>query len=315
MISLHERGSTLISVRSGWQDAQKMLQIKEEEKRETERFHIFLQMFWCLCLKHVWNSLEIASSCQDRNVKSEGRRERPGRCWKPCSSRNKLCVRHLCACCFLGYGHGSVIGDFSFFVQERQYQTPSGVSILKESRSLWKASWHLTAGQSRGQEVVSQRSGTEPRCGRRRKTGESPQSILSPSYCCLAFWEAGEQLLLSFLGEKVWLIDAATCGFHHEENSVLRYIFYVFPLALSGTFFFFVVTLNLALFNIFEILSYHTYQCIQITARADQNQNILTICKVILFACWFQKCFSLFCVRIWQFFLSMISSMLLNSPG
>lgn len=76
MISLHESGSTLISVRSGWQDAHKMLQIKEEaRKREAERFHIFLQMSWCLCLKNVWNSLAITTSCQGKTVKFDERRE------------------------------------------------------------------------------------------------------------------------------------------------------------------------------------------------------------------------------------------------
>lgn len=54
MISQYVRGSPLISVRSGWQEPNKMLQIKEE----AERFHISLLMLWCSCLRHVRNCLE-----------------------------------------------------------------------------------------------------------------------------------------------------------------------------------------------------------------------------------------------------------------
>ncbi|KAG8014593.1 hypothetical protein GBF38_003137, partial [Nibea albiflora] len=62
--------------------------------------------------------------------------------------------------------------------QERQYYTPSGESILKESRSLRRASWHLTAGQCGGHGV--------PHCcflfeSPRALSGSSRPSLPSPA--------------------------------------------------------------------------------------------------------------------------------------
>lgn len=84
---------------------------KRRGKREAERFHIFLQMFWCLCLKHVWNSLAIASSCQERNVRFDGRRERTESWWKARTSRKKKTV---CACSAI-HGVWTLEGDWWFF--------------------------------------------------------------------------------------------------------------------------------------------------------------------------------------------------------
>lgn len=113
MISPHERGSTLISVRRGWQDVTNQ---RGGERGRRKDFLLFLRMFWCFCLKHVWNSLAIASSCQDRNVKIWCRRRGKSHDGNHSQVEKKTL--------FLGYGHGSVIGDFSFFVKKKTILNP-----------------------------------------------------------------------------------------------------------------------------------------------------------------------------------------------
>lgn len=113
-----------------------------EGKKGGEGFHISFQMFWYVCQKHVINSLEMAPSCQGRNVKFNGRRKSTDKRWKPCMSVKWWVI-------FL-------------FVQERQYYTPSKENVLKEFWSQQKASCHLRDGQSRGQEIFSQRSVVRP---------------------------------------------------------------------------------------------------------------------------------------------------------
>lgn len=184
-------------------------------------------MFWCLSRRHVWHSLAIAPSCHESKVKCDGRRERKESWWKPCTSSTS--VR---AVWFIGYGHWSVIGVFSLFVRERQYQTPhppSG-SILKDSWSLWKAIWHLTAGQSWGHGVMSQRSGTEAWWESCRKTSASSSIILSRSYqMYVSFCERGFALLMHPLVE--WRKSA--CMFPCLCWSISFFFFSSFILTLT----------------------------------------------------------------------------------
>lgn len=113
-----------------------------------------------------------------------------------------------------------LICHFLLFVQEGQCWAPSGESILKESRSLWKASWHLTAGQSQGSRGCKSkvtRSG-----GLMWKKDQCITLEHSVSFL-ITVWLLGRQESSCFFlcREKVWLIDEAdlNANIAHNDNA------------------------------------------------------------------------------------------------
>lgn len=132
-----------------------------EGKKGGEGFHISFQMFWYVCQKHVINSLEIP------------RNRAMGEMWNLMGEGKAQIKDENHAC--------KVMGDFSFCPGEKILY-PSKESVLKEFWSQQKASWHLTDGQSWGQEIFSQRSGVRPDVQAGKWLVNYLRSFLSTSY-------------------------------------------------------------------------------------------------------------------------------------